>query len=228
VKQVVGNYSFSAASKTVELTDFSTSMRLDRLLLIVDTVTNKVLYNFAQPGLASATISDDNVFTLSALQGGESNTDPLLIVYDCQTGDPTYDQVPVTLATLIAGEDIPDNRLMVSSECVMSNTNTHNAVSVLPGSDGSTTNAAYSSQINSANYRSYTMAGWGASGNIELLLQISYDGGSTWLWHPNGFTAAGSQYPCQMGQVNAPLCRVAAMNLDESTQDITAYLCLQR
>lgn len=133
----------------------------------------------------------------------------------------------VNLATTIAGEDIPNDRTKTSNEVVMSNTNTHNAVSVLNGSAGTTTNAVYSSAIDCSNYRNYAIAGWGASGNIQLLFQISYDGGSTWLWHPNGMTSA-NQFSSQMGQVLAPLCRLAVMNTSGSTQNVTAYLCLGR
>lgn len=227
MKQVVGNYSFVAADKFITLTDFET-VRLDRLQLIVDTTTNKILYNFADPTVSSIAISDGNILTFSALQGGESNSDKLQIIYDAQTGDPTYDEMPVTLATLIAGEDITDNRMMVSSETVMSNTNTHNAVEVLTGSAGSTTNAAYSSAINCANYRNYAIAGWGATGDVQLLLQIAYDGGTTWQWSPNGFTATGAQFALQTGTLTAPLCRLAVVNLYGSTQACTAYLCLSR
>lgn len=71
------------------LTDFTT-IRLDRLELIVDATTNKIIYNFADSTAATATVAT-NVVTLSALQGGESNTDKLLIFYDAVSGDPTYD-----------------------------------------------------------------------------------------------------------------------------------------
>lgn len=225
MKQVIGNYTFSAGAKTVTLTDFGT-VRLDRLQLIVDTTTNKILYSFAQPSVATATVAT-NVITLSALQGGEQNTDKLQVIYDCVTGDPTYDQLPVTLATTIAGEDLTNNRLMVSSETVIANTNVLNAVATLAGSSGTLTNAQFGPSTNCANYRNYAAAAWGATGNVELLMQVTYDGGSTWQWHPNGFTAAG-QFVLQMGTLVAPLCRLAAINTTGSTQNVTAYLCLQR
>jgi hypothetical protein len=133
----------------------------------------------------------------------------------------------VDLATAIAGEDIVNDRLKTSNETVMSNTNTHNATSILNGSVGTTNNAVFSSPINCANYRRYAIAGWGANGNIQLLLQISYDGGTTWLWHPNGFVNAG-QFITQVGDIIAPLCRIAATNVSGSTQNVTAYLCLVR
>ena len=134
----------------------------------------------------------------------------------------------VDLATTIAGEDIANDRLKTSSEVVMSTTLTHNNVSVLNGSSGTTTNAAYSSQIDCSTYRTYTMAGNGASGNIQLLLQVSFDSGSTWFWHPNSITGTGNQFPVQSGVLTAPLCRVAAMNISGSTQNIKAWLCLGR
>lgn len=136
--------------------------------------------------------------------------------------------IPVTLVTTIAGEDIANNRMMISDEVVLSNTNTHNAVSILTGSVGTITNAVYSSSINCADYRTYSMVGWGADGNIQLLLQISFDGGTTWLWNPNGFTTA-SQFVCQQNLLYpTPLCRVAAVNTSGSTQNVTTYLALGR
>src|SRR5690242_12018279 len=89
MKQVISSYTFNTTTKTITLSDFGT-VRLDRLQLIVDTTTNKILYNFADNSVATATVST-NVIALSALQGGEANTDKLQIVYDALTGDPTYD-----------------------------------------------------------------------------------------------------------------------------------------
>lgn len=89
MKQIIPNYTFSTSAKTITLTDFTT-IRLDRIQLIVDVTTNKILYNFADSSIATATVAT-NVITLSALQGGENNADKLQIVYDCLTGDPSYD-----------------------------------------------------------------------------------------------------------------------------------------
>lgn len=88
-KQLIKNYTFSAAGKTVTLTDFGT-VRLDRLQLIVNTTTNKILYNFADNSVTTAAVAT-NVVTLAALQGGEADTDKLQIIYDVTTGDPVYD-----------------------------------------------------------------------------------------------------------------------------------------
>lgn len=99
MKQVIKNYTFSTSAKAITLTDFTT-VALDRLALITDTTTNKVLYNFADSTVATATVAT-NVITLSALQGGEANADKLRIDYDVVTGDPTYDtpQLPSGGAT---------------------------------------------------------------------------------------------------------------------------------
>lgn len=97
MKQVIKNYSFNAVAKTVTLTDFTT-VRLDRLQLIVDVTTNAILYNFADATVATA-VASTNVFTLSTV-GTASGTDNLQIIYDCATGDPTYDTQPVSAASL--------------------------------------------------------------------------------------------------------------------------------
>src|SRR5579859_2920466 len=119
-----------------------------------------------------------------------------------------YAGLGITLTTLIAGEDIPNNRQMISSETAQSNTLVLNNVSVLVGSAGTLTNAIYSTSINCANYRSYALAAWGAAGLVQALLQVTYDGGTTWQWHPNGFTSS-AQFVLQNGAnaLIAPLCR---------------------
>lgn len=87
-KQLVKNYTFSTSAKTITLTDLTT-VRLDRLQLIVDATTNKILYNFADATVATATVAT-NVVTLSALQGGEANGDKLQIYYDALTTDGSF------------------------------------------------------------------------------------------------------------------------------------------
>lgn len=102
-KQVVETYSFSTSGKTITLGDFSGSdpVVLDRLYLITDVTTNKILYNFADSTVASATISSNNVITLSTLQGGESNSDNLQIIYDAKSTDPQY-EIPIVTGLLVS------------------------------------------------------------------------------------------------------------------------------
>lgn len=88
MKTLLKNYTFSTSGKTITCTDVST-VRLDRLLLIVDVTTNKILYNFADSTVTAATVAT-NVITLAALQGGENNTDKLQIVYDTLTSDTAF------------------------------------------------------------------------------------------------------------------------------------------
>ena len=85
MKSVIKNYTFSTVAKTITLTDIST-VRLDKLALITDTTTNKILYNFADSTVATATVAT-NVITLSTLQGGENNADKLRIDYDVESTD---------------------------------------------------------------------------------------------------------------------------------------------
>lgn len=96
MKQIITNYTFNATAKTITLSDFSAGHPVDlkRLYLITDVTTNKILYNFADNSVATATISSNNVITLSVLQGGESNTDALQIVYEVTSSDPNY-QTPL-------------------------------------------------------------------------------------------------------------------------------------
>lgn len=84
-KGLLKNYTFVTASKTITLTDITT-VRLDKLALITDVTTNKILYNFADLTVSTATVAT-NVITLSVLQGGEAGTDKLRIDYDVESSD---------------------------------------------------------------------------------------------------------------------------------------------
>jgi hypothetical protein len=84
-KGLLKNYTFSVAAKTITLTNISTA-RLDKLALITNTTTNKILYNFADSTISAATVAA-NVITLSVLQGGETNGDKLRIDYDVESSD---------------------------------------------------------------------------------------------------------------------------------------------
>jgi hypothetical protein len=97
MKQVVLNYSFSVSGLTVTLSDFTAASPVDlkRLYLIVDVTTNQILYNFADSSVATATISSNNVITLSALPTGPANGDSLQIIYDLLPTDPVAYEVPL-------------------------------------------------------------------------------------------------------------------------------------
>jgi hypothetical protein len=111
MKQIITNYSFSTSGKSITLSDFGSSHPVDlkRLYLITDVTTNKILYNFADNTVATAVVSSNNVVTLSALQGGESNSDALQIIYDIVVGDPAYElpQTELTDGTNVANVMTP-------------------------------------------------------------------------------------------------------------------------
>ena len=91
-KQIIKNYVFNAAAKTITLPDF-TSIDSSRLALITNTTSNTIVYNFADPA-KNATISG-NVITLSYNTTGMSNSDSLRIDYNTAYGDVAYDRVTV-------------------------------------------------------------------------------------------------------------------------------------
>jgi len=99
------NYTFNVAAKTITLTDYTT-LRLDRLALITDTTINKVIYNFADNSVTSATVAG-NVITLNVLPVECNNTDKLRIDYTNHGTDPVQDPDPATLSDRISGEN-PD------------------------------------------------------------------------------------------------------------------------
>lgn len=91
MKQLIKNYTFNAAGKTITLTDFGT-VALDRLQLITNVTRNTILYNFADSE-TGATVSTNVITLVGASTTGMSNGDKLQIIYDCATGDPLYDSV---------------------------------------------------------------------------------------------------------------------------------------
>src|SRR6266566_2994656 len=97
MKQIIKNYSFNAAAKTITLADF-TAVALDRLLLITNVSANKIIYQFNNPRLGAT--ASGNTFTLFFDTGAMHNADKLQVVYDCATGDPLYDAVAASTATI--------------------------------------------------------------------------------------------------------------------------------
>ena len=79
MKVKINNYTFSAAAKTVTLTDYS-SITLDDVILITNVTTGTIIYNFADPSL-TATVSN-NVITLAYNTTSMSNSDKLAIYID--------------------------------------------------------------------------------------------------------------------------------------------------
>lgn len=86
MKHIVKTWSFNAATRQITLTNFVT-VRPERVALITDITTGKILYSFAGTPTVTLTAAG-NVLTLSALQGGEANADVLRIDYNTSAGDP--------------------------------------------------------------------------------------------------------------------------------------------
>jgi len=100
MRQVVTNYSFDTTAQTITLTDFTSvdPVALERLFLVTDVTRNEIVYSFADPTIASAVVSNNNVITFSSLPGGVSNSDHLQIIYEAKSTDPIY-EYPVTELT---------------------------------------------------------------------------------------------------------------------------------
>lgn len=88
MKQIIPVYSFNAAGKTITLGDFST-VRLDRILLIVNVTRNVIYYNFADATLG-ATVATNVITLVGASTSGHANGDKLEVFYDTVIGDPDY------------------------------------------------------------------------------------------------------------------------------------------
>lgn len=96
MKQQVINYSFDKTAKTVTFTDY-TSISLDRILLIVNTTKNIIIYNFAD-ATKGGTVAT-NVLTLAYDTSSMANTDKLLIYYENDLINTATD-FTITLASL--------------------------------------------------------------------------------------------------------------------------------
>jgi len=82
MKRLITNYTFNKAAKTITFNDY-TSINLEQILLITNTTSNKIIYNFANLG---GSVSE-NVLTLAYNTSSMNNTDKLQIFYD----DAVYD-----------------------------------------------------------------------------------------------------------------------------------------
>jgi hypothetical protein len=83
---MLANYSFVASSKTITLSDYTT-IRLDRILLIVNVTRNVIYYNFADATLGASVAT--NVVTLTNVStSGHADADKLAIFYDVLLTDP--------------------------------------------------------------------------------------------------------------------------------------------
>ena len=80
MKILANRYSFSPSTKQVFLSGFTTNIALEQLLLITNTSTNTIIYNFACP-TTGGTITN-NVITLSADTTSMASTDRLQIFLD--------------------------------------------------------------------------------------------------------------------------------------------------
>jgi hypothetical protein len=94
-KQLIANYTYNDAARTITLTDWTT-VRLDRLMLIVNVTIGEIMYNFAD-STVTATVAT-NVITLSSVPAAAADANKFIIVYDALTADTLYDKVAVKAA----------------------------------------------------------------------------------------------------------------------------------
>lgn len=98
MKQIIPNYSFNPAAKTVTFTDF-VAIERKRILLVVNVSVNKIIYNFA----ASGGTVVGNVLTVTFDTTTMNSGDELMIQYETKTGDPDYSRSDAGDAAMIRG-----------------------------------------------------------------------------------------------------------------------------
>lgn len=96
MKRIITNYSFSASGKTVTFNAFGT-IELNRVLLITNTTTNTIIYNFAD-STKGGTVAT-NVLTLTYNTASMNNTDKLQIYYDAPDDAVIIDETSSTTYT---------------------------------------------------------------------------------------------------------------------------------
>jgi len=130
--------------------------------------------------------------------------------------DPVSDWLNVNLKSLIAGEDLTNNILVGGAKTVTTQTQTNTSLA---------NNASNSSSaIVSGIYRKYRAFAAGASGNLDLKLEVSPDNGVSGWYYIND--SSGSQFPIIAGDLTAPYVRITVTNQAGITQTISAWLVL--
>ena len=90
MKSVIQEYTFTPASKTIRFDSFAT-IELSKILLIVNTTSNTVIYNFACDGLGGTVAT--NILTLETSLTGQSSSDELLIYYELGEDKIAYNSI---------------------------------------------------------------------------------------------------------------------------------------
>lgn len=96
MKQIVKNYVFNTTAKTLVLGDYTANgLVAERIQLIVDVSINTILYNFADASVSGIGVVAETI-TFTTLPAGVNNSDKIQVIYQNQTGDPTYDTQSIT------------------------------------------------------------------------------------------------------------------------------------
>lgn len=128
MKNLITNYTFSAASRQITFTGYS-SLTLNQILLITNVSRNTIIYNFADPA-AGGSIST-NVLTLSANTTSMSNSDSLQIFID----DLIYPSTDVTLSAVNASVSASNNFLRTLTTTVSASISAQRVFPLYPDID---------------------------------------------------------------------------------------------
>lgn len=185
MKQLIKNYTFSVSGKTITCNDFNSGqpLLLSRLIVIADATTNKTLWSPIDSTLSTATVTSNNVITLSALQGGENTTDALEIYYETQPGDQNYSgPLPTNFLDIL-----PASINVTAADSSSTTTAGINGQSIITGTP--TVNSAASVVLAGIDAVRVQVSGtWSGT----LVSEISFDGGTT--WYSTGIHLSGTNY----------------------------------
>ena len=171
MKQLITNYKFNPAGKTIVFNDY-TSLDLEGLLLITNISNSKkpVLYQFNDSGLTATTTG--NVVTLSYNTASMNSTDVLQIFYDDSAEDSVSSEEALLLRKII--------KLLESNATVDVSQRQRIAVEVLPnvviGSGTVTTVSTVTSMSQLAGVDSrYQIIDWARTAYNTLRSNITFN-----------------------------------------------------
>lgn len=124
MKTLITDYTFNKTAKTVTFTKLTT-VELSKILLITNTTSNTIIYNFASAAKGGTVAT--NVLTLLYDTTAMANTDKLQIYYDDQQTSLPYSQALTASATITPSSG---KRLKIEKVQVMQNPDNTSATKV--------------------------------------------------------------------------------------------------
>ena len=106
----VGSYTFTPAANTITLSGLAQTMALENFLLITNTTTNTIIYNFAD-STTGAVSFNNNILTLDYNTSAMASTDRLQIYVDLPSYEETLHDLLRRMNKLLESNAVVDSKL---------------------------------------------------------------------------------------------------------------------